>query len=49
VRLDADNGGESKTGVGNVAAEVDIDPVEVRQVAYIRAVEDGHEAVLVSR
>lgn len=48
VRLDTDDGGEAKTGVGNVAAEVDVDPVQVREVPYIRAVEDGHEAVLVS-
>ena len=49
VRLDTDDRGESETGVGNVAAEVDIDPVQVREVPYICAIEDGHEAVLVSR
>jgi hypothetical protein len=49
VRLDADERGKSKTGVGNVAAEVDVDPVQVREVPYICAIEDGHEAVLVSR
>ncbi len=49
VRLDTDDGGESKTGVGDVAAQVDIDPVQVREVPYICAIEDGHEAVLVSR
>lgn len=48
VRLDTDDGGESKTGVGNVATEVDIDPVQMREVPYICAIEDGHEAVLVS-
>ena len=34
--------------MGHVAAEVDIDPVQVREVPDICAIEDGHEAVLVS-
>jgi len=49
VRLDTDDGGESKTRVGDIAAEVDIDPVQVREVPYICTIEYGHEAVVVSR
>jgi len=47
VGLDADEGREPETGVRNVAAEVDVDPIQVGEVFYVCAVEDGHEAVVV--
>lgn len=49
VGLDTDEWRESKIRMGNVAAEIDIDPIEVGEVFDICTVEDGHEAVVVPR
>ena len=49
VRLDTDEGGKPEIRMGNVAAEIDIDPVQMGEVFDICAVEDGHEAVVVPR
>lgn len=38
-----------KTRMSNFTAEIDIDPVQVREVFDICAIEDGHETVVVPR
>lgn len=49
VRLDTDEWRESKICMCNVAAEIDIDPIQVGEVFDICTVEDGHKAVVVPR